>query len=104
MSDPWWKDFFDGLIVEFWQAVVPEETTRAEAKFLEEHLRLGPGSRVLDVPCGAGDGEGTPSPSVDITPARDMSRDFFTKMVKVNTFNQVGRPQRLLEGTRKSQW
>ena len=54
MADEWWKDFFDGLIVEFWQAVVPEETTRAEADFLEKHLRFGPESRVLDVPCGAG--------------------------------------------------
>jgi SAM-dependent methyltransferase len=54
LTDPWWKNFFDGLIVEFWQAVVPDETTRAETDFLEKHLRLGPGSRVLDVPCGAG--------------------------------------------------
>jgi SAM-dependent methyltransferase len=54
VTDEWWKDFFDGLIVEFWQAVVPEETTRAEADFLEKHLSLGPASRVLDVPCGAG--------------------------------------------------
>jgi SAM-dependent methyltransferase len=54
MRDPWLKDLFDGLIVEFCQAVVPEETTRAEADFLENHLRLGPGSRALDVPCGAG--------------------------------------------------
>jgi SAM-dependent methyltransferase len=52
--DGWWKDFFNGLIVEFWQAVVPGETTRAESDFLEKHLRLGPESRVLDVPCGAG--------------------------------------------------
>jgi SAM-dependent methyltransferase len=52
--DGWWKDFFNGLIVEFWQAVVPGETTRAEADFLEKNLGLGPGSRVLDVPCGAG--------------------------------------------------
>jgi SAM-dependent methyltransferase len=54
VADEWWKGFFDGLIVEFWLAVVPEETTRAEADFLEKHLRLGPESRVLDVPCGAG--------------------------------------------------
>jgi SAM-dependent methyltransferase len=55
MADEWWKDFFDGLIVDFWQAVVPEETTRAEADFLEKYLRLSAGSaRVLDVPCGAG--------------------------------------------------
>lgn len=54
MADQWWTDFFNGLIVEFWQAVVPGETTRAEADFLEKHLRLRPASRVLDVPCGAG--------------------------------------------------
>lgn len=54
MSDEWWKDFFSGLIVDFWRAAVPEEATRAEADFFERHLRLNPGSRVLDVPCGAG--------------------------------------------------
>lgn len=54
MADEWWKDFFSGLIVEFWRAAIPEETTRAEADFLEKHLGLTTGSRVLDVPCGAG--------------------------------------------------
>jgi SAM-dependent methyltransferase len=54
MKDEWWNDFFSGLVVEFWRAAMTPETTRAEADFLEKHLRLGSGSRVLDVPCGDG--------------------------------------------------
>ena len=50
----WYEHFFSGLAVDFWQAIASEESTRAEADFLEKHLRLTPGSRVLDVPCGAG--------------------------------------------------
>lgn len=50
----WYQRFFSGLAVDFWQAIANEESTRAEAAFLEKHLRLSPGSRVLDVPCGAG--------------------------------------------------
>ena len=50
----WWKDFFNGLAVEFWRAAVPPEATRADADFLWKHLNLAPGARVLDVPCGAG--------------------------------------------------
>lgn len=54
MADEWWKDFFNGLVVDFWRAAVPPETTRAEAEFLEHRLALTAGTRVLDVPCGAG--------------------------------------------------
>ena len=54
MKDEWWKDFFGGLIVDFWRAAIPDEVTRAEAGFLVRALGLAPGSRVLDVPCGAG--------------------------------------------------
>jgi SAM-dependent methyltransferase len=54
MPNDWWKTFFNGLIVDFWQAVIPEETTKAEVAFLEKHLRLSSGARVLDVPCGGG--------------------------------------------------
>jgi len=50
----WWKNFFSGLVVDFWRAVMPAETTRAEADFLEKHLAVGPGARLLDVPCGDG--------------------------------------------------
>jgi ubiquinone/menaquinone biosynthesis C-methylase UbiE len=54
MSDDWWKDFFSGLMVDFWRAAMTPETTRAEADFLWRSLRLAPGMRVLDVPCGDG--------------------------------------------------
>lgn len=50
----WWRDFFEGLAVEFWRVAVPEEATRRETDFLWKHLALTPGARVLDVPCGAG--------------------------------------------------
>ena len=54
MADEWWKDFFGGLVVDFWRAAITPETTRAEADFLANSLRLAPGMRVLDVPCGDG--------------------------------------------------
>jgi ubiquinone/menaquinone biosynthesis C-methylase UbiE len=54
MSDDWWEDFFSGLIVDFWRAAMTPEMTRAEADFLWTSLRLAPGMRVLDVPCGDG--------------------------------------------------
>jgi len=54
MSDDWYKDFFGGLMVDFWRAAMTPQTTRAEADFLWRSLRLAPGMRVLDVPCGDG--------------------------------------------------
>jgi len=50
----WWKEFFDGLAVDFWGAVIPPEATAEDAAFLWRHLALRPGDRVLDVPCGQG--------------------------------------------------
>ena len=50
----WYESFFAGLAVEFWRAAVPEEATAADVAFLWKHLGLSAGSRVLDVPCGAG--------------------------------------------------
>lgn len=50
----WWKDFFDGLAVDFWRVAVPEEATLREIEFLWNQLGLVEGARVLDVPCGAG--------------------------------------------------
>lgn len=54
MSDDWWKDFFNGLVVDFWRAAMTPEVTHAEADFLWSSLGLAPGLRVLDVPCGDG--------------------------------------------------
>jgi ubiquinone/menaquinone biosynthesis C-methylase UbiE len=54
MADLWWKDFFSGLIVDFWRVAMTPEVTRAEAEFLFRRLGLAPGDRVLDVPCGDG--------------------------------------------------
>jgi SAM-dependent methyltransferase len=50
----WFESFFSGLAVEFWRAVVPEAATQEDVAFLWKHLHLAAGSRVLDVPCGAG--------------------------------------------------
>jgi SAM-dependent methyltransferase len=55
MSAPdWWRTFFTGLPVEMWLRVPTEEQTRAEVDFIEKVLRLPPGAKVLDVPCGGG--------------------------------------------------
>jgi SAM-dependent methyltransferase len=50
----WWRTFFSGLPVEMWLRVPTEEQTRAEVDFIEKVLRLAPGAKVLDVPCGGG--------------------------------------------------
>jgi SAM-dependent methyltransferase len=55
MSAPdWWRTFFTGVPVEMWLRVPTEEQTRSEADFIEKVLHLGPGAKVLDVPCGGG--------------------------------------------------
>jgi SAM-dependent methyltransferase len=55
MSTPdWWRTFFSGVPVEMWLRVPTEEQTRGEVDFIEKVLRLRPGSKVLDVPCGGG--------------------------------------------------
>ena len=53
-SPDWWKDFFSGLVVDFWKIALPPEVTRLETDFLMERLALSPGGRVLDAPCGHG--------------------------------------------------
>ena len=50
----WWKDFFSGLAVDFWRAVITEQRTRAEAGFIQKMLQVASGARLLDAPCGGG--------------------------------------------------
>ena len=54
MSTDWWQTFFSGIVLDMWQQAVPAEYTRAEAKFISGLLRLPPGARILDAPCGEG--------------------------------------------------
>jgi SAM-dependent methyltransferase len=48
------EQFFSGLFVDVWRNVMPEKVTEQEADFLQQQLKLAPGARVLDVPCGPG--------------------------------------------------
>jgi SAM-dependent methyltransferase len=54
MQENWWENFFHGVALDFWRAAVSEEQTRAEADFIQKHLQLSAGAKVLDVPCGNG--------------------------------------------------
>ncbi len=54
MQTNWWENFFHGVALDFWRAVVSDEQTRAEADFIQKQLQLSAGARVLDVPCGNG--------------------------------------------------
>ena len=54
MESQWWENFFHGVALDFWRAAVNEEQTRTEANFIQKHLGLFSGARVLDVPCGNG--------------------------------------------------
>jgi SAM-dependent methyltransferase len=53
-AEPWYQNFFTGLIVEFQRGFGSEEQTRTEADFLEKELALPKGARIADVPCGNG--------------------------------------------------
>jgi SAM-dependent methyltransferase len=50
----WWKDFFSGLVAEFWRKALPPEITQLEADFLQRQLAVPPAAEILDVPCGHG--------------------------------------------------
>lgn len=50
----WWSTFFEGAALDVLRVMFSPEYTRAEADFLEKFLRLEPGAKVLDVPCGFG--------------------------------------------------
>ena len=50
----WYRDFFRDVALDVWRDAISAEQTAREADFLVRALRLRPGARVLDVPCGAG--------------------------------------------------
>lgn len=54
MQTNWWKDFFHGVALDFWRAVVSDQQTSAEAEFIQKQLQLTDGAKLLDVPCGNG--------------------------------------------------
>jgi SAM-dependent methyltransferase len=54
MPTNWWENFFHGVALDFWRAVITDELTRAEADFIQKQLQLSANARVLDVPCGNG--------------------------------------------------
>jgi SAM-dependent methyltransferase len=54
MTKDWWEGFFYGIALDFWRAVISDEQTAAEARFINTHLQLPVGARILDVPCGNG--------------------------------------------------
>ena len=50
----WHQKFFKGLALEFWRDAVPSHVTAEETAFIEYHLGLFAGAKVLDAPCGDG--------------------------------------------------
>jgi SAM-dependent methyltransferase len=53
-ANPWYRDFFSGVVVDNWLVTMPEEETRAEVDFIEKVLGVHAPDRLLDVPCGGG--------------------------------------------------
>ncbi|MCP4545672.1 MAG: class I SAM-dependent methyltransferase [bacterium] len=54
MKKDWWKSFFSGLWLEYQKGMDSEERVLPAADFLEIALKLEPGTRILDAPCGEG--------------------------------------------------
>lgn len=54
IPDNWYESFFTGVNCELWEKAVTKEWTEAEAAFLIDVFNLSAGSKLLDLPCGAG--------------------------------------------------
>ena len=54
MQTNWWENFFHGVALDFWRAAISDEQTHMEAEFINSHLQLPVGAKLLDVPCGNG--------------------------------------------------
>jgi len=50
----WYKDFFNGVTLDFWRRLTPPEVTEKEVDFLIKQLKVKPGAKLLDAPCGNG--------------------------------------------------
>jgi len=50
----WWSNFFEGPALELWRRAHSSDESRGQALDIARALRLAPGERVLDVPCGHG--------------------------------------------------
>lgn len=50
----WYRTFFTGPVMRFWEAVVPQEATDSEVAFIRRHLPAQPPATLLDVACGCG--------------------------------------------------
>jgi SAM-dependent methyltransferase len=50
----WWEAFFEGVAVDLWLTALSPEQSGQEAESLARMLGVPAGSRLLDVPCGAG--------------------------------------------------
>jgi SAM-dependent methyltransferase len=50
----WWETFFDSEYLRLWEGAEAPEKTEKQVAGLWQVLGLGPGSRVLDAPCGYG--------------------------------------------------
>jgi SAM-dependent methyltransferase len=50
----WWRTFFHGAVLEFWDRVASQAWTTRDADFVEARLGVAPGGRLLDIPCGNG--------------------------------------------------
>ena len=53
-NNDWYRTFFIAPFNELWDRVIPEAATEREAHFLLAQLQLGPGAKIVDVPCGSG--------------------------------------------------
>jgi len=54
MNSNWQANFFRDVAQQFWWRVMTPEMTRPEVDFLDRILQVGPGAKLLDVPCGNG--------------------------------------------------
>jgi SAM-dependent methyltransferase len=54
MNPAWYRDFFDGVAVDFWVAAATPEWTERDVEMIWRELALKAGDRVLDCPCGHG--------------------------------------------------